>query len=97
MKALRFSRKAEQDFDEIAAWTTQNFGPNQAAEYLDGFEATFALLLSHPQIGKWIPHARFHRRSIAHGSHILVYRVLANEILVERIVHKRRLLEKFVR
>jgi len=83
----RISRRAEADLTDIYLYTIQNFGERQARKYLLELDAVFELLGDHPRIGR--PYeAGTHQ--FVHGSHIIIYRIEADAVLIVRILHARQ-------
>lgn len=83
----RISRRAEADLTEIYHYTDQTFGDRQARKYLLELDAVFELLGDHPRIGR--PYeAGTHQ--FVHGSHIIIYRIERDGVLIARILHARQ-------
>lgn len=88
MTGVRLSRQAEADLETIRLYSVAHFGGDVARAYLESFEKTFRLLAEHPRIG--VRHADFDPpiHSISNGSHRLYYDVIADEVIVQTILHK---------
>ena len=80
----RITARAERDLKDIYRYTVESFGHNQAEKYLRELDAVFELLGDYPNMGR-IYEGR--TRQFVHGSHILLYRVGADEVVVGRIFH----------
>ena len=88
MIGVRLSKQAQADLETIRAYSVAHFGDDVARTYLESFEKTFHLLAEHPRIG--ILHADFDPpiHSISNGSHRLYYDIIAEEVIVQTILHK---------
>ncbi|HEY8575548.1 MAG TPA: type II toxin-antitoxin system RelE/ParE family toxin [Devosia sp.] len=80
----KLSRRAEADLQEIYGYTLRAFGPRQAEKYLKDLSRTFELIAEYPQSG---PLYEGKTRQFLHGSHIILYRVHDEGILIGRIFH----------
>ena len=80
----RLTQHAEGDLRDIYRYTVQTFGSRQAEKYLRELDAVFELIASHPEIGRAYERQTRH---FVHGRHIILYRILNDEIVVGRIFH----------
>ena len=80
----RLTVRAEHDLREIYRHSLAAFGERQAETYLRELDAVFDLLNDHPSIGRTYHGAT---RQFVHGSHIILYRVAGQRIVVGRIFH----------
>jgi toxin ParE1/3/4 len=48
--SIRLASRAEQDFFEVVRWTTDNFGPQQAAVYAETLSLAIGVLAKGPEI-----------------------------------------------
>jgi toxin ParE1/3/4 len=94
MARFRLSRLAEADLLDIANYTLQTWGQDQAIRYVDHLEACCRQLADNPEMGRACDHIRPGLRRTEHGRHVLFYRVEAKGILVSRILHQRMLPER---
>ncbi|PZN99169.1 MAG: plasmid stabilization protein ParE [Hyphomicrobiales bacterium] len=86
--ALRLTKQAEQDLDDIYVEGASNFGTRQAERYSDGLDACLELLANFPAMAPErtdiIEPVRVH----PHGSHLVVYEIEGKDVLVLRILHQ---------
>jgi toxin ParE1/3/4 len=66
----RFSRLAEADLLEIATYTLNTWGEDQAAEYIDGMEEICQRLAENTHMGRACDHIRPGLRRIESGLHV---------------------------
>jgi toxin ParE1/3/4 len=84
---LDISRAAESDLKDIYRYTFHAFGPRQADRYLKELGTVFEMLAEFPDMGKVFDQDS---RSFIHGSHIVIYRVGDDVVLIGRIFHGAR-------
>ena len=89
MPKYRLSRKAEEDIDDIASYTIEQFGIEQARTYRDSMIACFRSLCETPGIGRKLDHIREGYRRFDHRSHVIFYKSVGRDILIVRVLHKR--------
>jgi toxin ParE1/3/4 len=93
--AHRLATRAEADLDDIWYYVAKESGSIEIANRLiDSITDRFSLLASFPHLGR----ARdddfgVDSRSMAVGDYVIVYVVVAEDILILRVVHGRRDLE----
>ena len=80
----RITARAERDLKDIDRYTVDMFGPKQAEKYLRELDAVFELLGDYPNMGRTY---EGRTRHFVHGSHIILYRIGADEIVIGRIFH----------
>jgi len=100
MAIAHFSRKAEEDLLNIAAYTLQKWGEAQADRYLAQIEACCFRLAGNPRLGRLCGdlHADWHAsglRRMERGKHVVFYREHDDGILVSRILHVSMLPDKY--
>lgn len=87
---LRLTPKAEEDLIEIYGYGARVFGVSQAERYYVDLEATLSLLAERPFIARerfeFAPPVRVH----FHNSHVIVYLVKGDLVLVVRILGSRQ-------
>jgi toxin ParE1/3/4 len=91
LPAYRFSRLARLDLIEIADYTLDTWGEEQAYRYLDGLDECFQLLAQSPQIGRPCDRIRSGYRRIEHQKHVVFYRIEKDGVFIGRILHQRML------
>lgn len=90
MRRLDVSPLAIADFDDIAEFSSWNFGHRQTDRYLEDFDAAFLSLLEFPDIGKSVTYDGVTYQRIRSGSHFAYY-VYDEEILrIIRVLHVSR-------
>lgn len=91
MSKVRLSRRAEQDIFEIAVFTIERFGIDQARHYRDGLENIFQRIAENPLMGRSAEELAPGLRRIEYESHVIFYRpkeLPKAEVLIVRILHK---------
>ncbi len=89
MPEYRLSRKAESDIGDIARYTIEQFGIEQARTYRDSMIACFQSLAENPGIGRKVDKIREGYRRFDHRSHVIFYKSDGQDMLVVRVLHKR--------
>lgn len=91
MPAYRLSRLARLDLIEIADYTVDTWGLEQADRYVDGLGGCFERLARTPGIGRPCDRIRRGYRRMEYEMHVVIYRVDKDGIFVSRILHQRML------
>lgn len=86
MVNYKLTKKAEKDLTQIAIYTIQNYGLNQAHSYRDGLFKTFATIAEFPLIGSDQSRIKPFVRRFTYESHTIYYRVKGEGILILRIL-----------
>lgn len=81
------SRAAEADLKDIYRYTFLAFGRRQAERYLKDLGSVFAMLADFPDMGRPF---QDNSRSFIHGSHIVIYRIQGDVVMIGRIFHGAR-------
>ena len=84
----RYSRLAESDLDEIAAYTIREWGEAQAERYLGELEDCCERLANNSGMGRGCGAVRMGLRRMEQASHVVFYNTDESGIVVERILHK---------
>jgi toxin ParE1/3/4 len=92
MLSVRYTRKALSDLDEITAYSTKQWSIRQAEDYLDSLLAACRLISQHPRVGRPFDAGNPSLRRLEHASHVIIYSIVEEQVLVKRIQHKSRLL-----
>lgn len=87
---VRLSVAAANDLDAIFDYGATQWGVEQAGAYVASFGDCFALLGDFPAIGTARPEIEPGIRSTPHGSHIVYFSSDANRVIIERVLHNRR-------
>jgi len=90
MPRYRLSRKADVDLQEIYLYSYEHFGPSQAESYFQALSVCFQLLAERPRIGQVRPGKQETFRVFIHKSHVIAYRLVDEDILIQRVLDVRR-------
>ncbi len=90
MAKLRFTAEARRDLREVAEHGADQHGLIVSARYMNGFPRLFRLLREQPFAGQARPEFARGIRSLSHRPYRLLYRVEADVVIVERIIHQAR-------
>lgn len=88
MRPLSLTPKAESDLIDIWVYTCEEWGADQADDYLDQLEAGMMPLIHHPLLGTDYAHVLPGHRRLQVEHHAVFYRVLEAEVLVVRVLHE---------
>lgn len=83
------TRKAVEDIIRLYGEGVRLFGVDQAERYHAGLETAFGLLSDNPMLARERPEIDPPVRIHPYGSHIIIYRIEENGIVVIRIRHGR--------
>lgn len=89
MADFRLSPRAETDLAEIAAYTIETFGVEQARRYRDDLEACFQSLAQSPRLGRSAEWLAAGLRRFEHRSHVVFYVEDERGVVVVRVLHVR--------
>ena len=84
----RLTPRAANDLDDIADYTIQSWGEDQASEYLGALIERFESLADNPLSGRERDDVHPGYRSFPEGSHIIFYTVHEDYIAIIGIPHK---------
>jgi len=88
VRRARVSKEAEEDIDQIAAYTTNVWGWRQTDLYLAKLEDSFQLLAKNPSIGRSCDAVRADLRRFEVGKHVVFYRSEPGGIRIVRVLHQ---------
>jgi toxin ParE1/3/4 len=91
LPAYRLSRLARLDLIEIADYTVDTWGLEQADRYVDGLVGCFERLARTPGIGRPCDRIRPGYRRMEHEMHVVIYRADRESVFISRILHQRML------
>ncbi len=92
---VSFAAAAQTDLDNIAAWTTENFGPSQAENYIEAILDTIDELtalkspsrsLVRDEIARGLRTLHMRKRG-RRGRHFILYSETPDEVRIQRILH----------
>lgn len=88
MSEYRLSSLAELDLADIADYTTDVWGANQAYLYLDALVDCFNRIAQMPDLGRasYSVHPGFRR--IEQGKHVIFYKPGKHGVFISRILHQ---------
>lgn len=87
MADYRLSVEARRDLMDIADYTMDVFGAQQAYDYQNAFIEAFHLLGQYPAMGRTCDDIRQTVRCFREGSHMIYYRQAGDIIYILRILH----------
>jgi toxin ParE1/3/4 len=94
-RSVSLSAAAQTDLDNIAAWTTEHFGPSQAENYIEAILDTIAELtvlkspsrsIARDEIAKGMMTLHMRQRG-RRGRHFLLYSEISDEVKIHRVLH----------
>lgn len=91
MSKYALSVLAESDLAEIADYTTDVWGEEQAALYLDGLVACFFRIAEMPGLGRACDSVHLGFRRMEQGKHVIFYKPDKHGVFISRILHQRML------
>lgn len=86
---MRVTPCAEADLEDIWRYSAEAWGSDRAAAYLRTIIGYFDSLASNPTLGRDCSDIREGYRRLNAGSHILFYRLEADEPTIVRVLHQR--------
>jgi toxin ParE1/3/4 len=90
MGDYRLTSSAESDLAEIADYTIENFGIEQARHYRDALEACFQTIADNPKLGREADEIAPTLRRHQHKSHVVFYLPESKDVLIVRVLHENR-------
>ena len=91
MAGYRLSGLARNDLFDIADYTFETWGEEQAYRYIDDLEACFRGLAESPGIGRKCDRLRPGYRRFEHARHVIFCRIDEQKLFISRILHQRML------
>ena len=89
MADFRLTQQAKADLDDIAVYTLENWGVQQALRYVDSLEQCCHLLANRPNVGATASDLAPDLRRHAHRAHVVYYLPEKNGVLIVRMLHER--------
>jgi toxin ParE1/3/4 len=86
---LKTTVRADEDVISIYVYGARRFGLEQADEYHAGLIRTFQFLLEHPYAARERTDLKPPVRLHSYGSHLIVYRIMMDHVLIVRVLHGR--------
>lgn len=88
-RRLVLSPRARQDFADILRYTRKTWGTAQLHAYRDKIDAALRTIGSNPELGAQDPDLPATHRVSLVGAHVIVYRLMDDQIAVVRMLHQR--------
>jgi|SRR5262245_47897549 toxin ParE1/3/4 len=89
MNSYALTRRAETDLFDILLFGYEQFGTRQAEAYANELEHVFQLLADNPRMGREAQAIAPGVRRHEHASHIILYEIAPEGILILAVVHAR--------
>jgi toxin ParE1/3/4 len=86
---FQLTNRAVTDLSDIADFTIQTFGIEQARSYRNGLNHCFEILAENPQLGRNVAELAPNLKRFEYQSHIVFYIPKESHILIVRILHQR--------
>ena len=86
---IQLSATAREDFVAILRYTLDSWGEAQMLRYRDQLNSMISSLVENPELGRLRPELEKQYRSIAAGSHLIVYAANSETLNIVRILHSR--------
>ena len=91
MKRYQLSREADADLNGIWVYIVQRASAEAASDFIWKFYETFRSLAGSPRAGVNIPDVPGDVRKFPMGNYLIYYRVLPGKVLIDRVLHGKRL------
>lgn len=88
MPRFRLSSRAESDLSEIADYTIESFGLDQARRYVEGLEVCFQALADRSSEGRSAAELAPGLMRFRQQSHVVFYMPDEEGVLIVRVLHK---------
>ena len=88
MRQLHVTPKAESDLIGIWVYTSEEWGVDQADQYLDQLDEGVKRLMQHPSLGVDYTHVSPGYRRLQVEHHAVFYKVLVTKVLLVRVLHE---------
>lgn len=86
---FELSKLALKDIDSIWQYTAKQWSVKQANQYYQQIFKEINLICKSPKSGKSIKEIKEHHRVLLVKSHLIVYKIEKNKILIDRILHQK--------
>jgi toxin ParE1/3/4 len=90
MAAHTLLQSARRDLKDIAVFSAQRWGDEQAQKYHDDLEDVFKLPAQRPRMGRLEENISAGLMRFEHASHVILYRRTSSGISNVRVMHKNR-------
>jgi toxin ParE1/3/4 len=96
MPSIYYAEAALQDLDEIWRYFAQG-SPTRASEFVQELDEVLKLLVDFPYMGRERKEWKEGLRSLNHQKYVIVYSILEEDVVIERVVHGSRDIEGLFR
>ena len=86
---FKLSKLALSDLDSIWEYTFESWSKTQANRYYKDLFKAIDTICASPEIGRSINEVKKNHRIIDFKSHMIIYKIIDQRILIDRILHKR--------
>ena len=87
MADFHLTSRAESDLAEIADYTIETFGIEQARRYCDALETCFQMIADNPKLGRNADQLAPELRRYEYQSHVVFYLPEGPDALIVRVLH----------
>jgi toxin ParE1/3/4 len=91
VNGYQLSVLAELDLADIADYTTDVWGGQQAVLYLESLVECFVRIAKMPGLGRTCDSIHPGFRRIEHGKHVILYELTESGVFISRVLHQRML------
>ena len=88
MADYKLTNKADADLADIFEYGIFNFGIEQASKYVLGFQDKFQFIVEHKELGTSAEELSKNLKRVRYNSHVIFYKVLAEHILIVRVLRR---------
>lgn len=96
MGEFRLTRAAQADLDGIGRHTDERWGIAQRDHYLSLLDKAFRQLADNPELGRPRDEVRRNLRGYVCREHIVFYRVVTSDVVVVRVLHHARDIQRML-
>lgn len=93
---IQLTEEAAKDIENMLEHSVAEFGLQQTEEYYNSLKKCLVLLDENPAMGTLATDLLPAYRRFTHISHVIFYRIIEQDILIVRILHKRMDISKLV-
>ncbi len=86
---VKYSRWVEPDLEDIAAYIAKH-NPNRAVSFVEELRQEMVRVGANPLIYRLHPEVAPEMRQAVYGRYLILFRVVADTVLVERVLHGAR-------
>ena len=94
---LSLTVRAQDDLLQIWLYTLDRWGVDQAVDYDERLNASLELLRENPRLGRARDDLRPGMRGLLVGEHVILYRLMDGEVVVQHIIHGKQDIDRELR